>query len=124
MIEPAFALAAAFGVLGFGVHTFIGGRVVARPLLDTPGLPRAARWLAYFCWHIATVVLVTMAASFAWASLDPRGAPLAVLFTGLALVLAALCAWVAAEGRLRILRLPPFLLFVGVSVAGLWGLAT
>jgi hypothetical protein len=48
----------------FAVHTFVGGAFVARPLLADRSLPKAAKWLAYYCWHIVTMLLVAMAFAF------------------------------------------------------------
>jgi hypothetical protein len=52
----------------FAVHTFIGGVYVARPLLADQVLPKAAKWLAYFCWHIVTMLLFAMAVVFGLAA--------------------------------------------------------
>lgn len=49
----------------FLVHTFVGGRYAARPLLDARDLPKAAVWLNYFTWHIVTVHLFIMASILA-----------------------------------------------------------
>ena len=52
----------------FAVHTFIGGVYVARPLLADRALPKAAKWLAYYCWHIVTMLLFAMAVVFCLAA--------------------------------------------------------
>lgn len=123
MIEPAFAFAAVVAAFGVGFHVLVGGRLVARSLLDSPGLAPPARWIAYFCWHMATLTVAAMAAGFAWAAVDARAALLGGLLTGLSLAFAGLCAWVAFRARLPALRLPPLLLFITLTAAGAWGLA-
>ena len=50
-------LAAAMALLTTLVHTFAGGREVARPLLASNALPPASKWLNYYCWHITTILL-------------------------------------------------------------------
>jgi hypothetical protein len=51
------------------VHTFIGGVYVARPLLSDQSLPTAAKWLAYCCWHIVTMLLLAIGVGFSAAAM-------------------------------------------------------
>ena len=61
-------LAAAMALITTLVHTFAGGREVARPLLASNALPPASKWLNYYCWHITTILLAFMTAGYALAA--------------------------------------------------------
>lgn len=114
------ALASLSALVTFAVHTFTGGRVVARPLLADTHLPPASKWLNYYCWHITTVLLAAMAIAFAATALDARYAAFPLLFGPLALCLAGLSAAIAIKAGMAPLRLPSTSLFAltgGLGVA-------
>lgn len=116
-----FATAAVLSLITFGVHTFVGGRFVARPLLASSELPKASLWLNYFTWHMATVMLVIMAAGFGWAATSPDHFDVAVLLMAMAAAFSPLCIWVALKGGIAPWRFPASWLFLMILVAGLWG---
>ena len=102
----------------FVVHTFVGGRVVAGRLLADTGLPKAAKWLSYYCWHIATVLLlfVWMAVAAAALHLLPGDARLLLAFiAALTAALSLLSAAVAMKGGIHPLRFPSTSLFALAS---------
>lgn len=70
-----FLAAAAMSLVTCLVHTFAGGRLIARPLLASD-LRRVVKQAVYFCWHMTTAALIVMAGAFAWAAVDEsqRGA--------------------------------------------------
>jgi hypothetical protein len=107
----------------FCVHTFVGGPVVARPLLADEGLPRASKWLNYYCWHITTVLLLCMSASYAYAAMMPGGVDVAAVMTALCVVLSALSAWVARKGRINPWRFPSTTLFAVTAIIAALGCA-
>ena len=120
-VNAGFAAAALLSLVTFGVHTFVGGVFVARPLLASRDLTPASRWLNYYCWHIVTVLLLLMAAGYAWAATRPQALDLAVFLTLLAAILSPLCVWVALKGRIAPWRFPAASLFALIVAAGLWG---
>jgi len=105
------------------VHTFVGGRVVARPLLADDSLPRASKWLNYYCWHIATVTILLIAAGFGWLAQTNAWTPahMAVLsaLTAFTTALSALSAFVARKGGINPLRFPSTSLFAMIALTGL-----
>ncbi len=119
----AFWLASALSFVTFGVHTFVGGVYAARPLLAAPDLPRAARWLNYYCWHITTVLLVYMTGGFAWAALSPQGLSVAWFLTALAPALSVLSVGVALRGGVNPIRFPSTTLFALIFIAAAIGVA-
>jgi hypothetical protein len=115
-------LAAGSALVTFAVHTFVGGVVVARPLLADASLPRAAKWLAYYCWHIATVTLLALAAAFAW-SAATADATLALGAAVFCAALSILSAGVALRGGIAPLRFPSTSLFALTAALGFAGFA-
>jgi hypothetical protein len=119
----AFWLAAAVvSAATCGVHAFLGGRVVAGPLLAASDLRTVPKVTAYYCWHMVTIVLAAMALGFGWAATNPRGATLVWFLAGLAAAFALLNLGLAFAWRLHPLRrLPQWMFFVviaGLGVAG------
>jgi hypothetical protein len=62
---------AAVAAVTFYVHTFIGGRVVAAPLLADTNLPKASKWLTYYCWHITSIYIFISVGCLVWIALNP-----------------------------------------------------
>ena len=119
-----FVAAAVLSLITFGVHTFVGGKYAARPLLEATDFHRASRWLNYFTWHMATVLLLVMAAGFGWAAIAPEAWPAALILTVMAALFSPLCVWVAMKGGIAPHRFPAswlFLLIVGASGWGFFG---
>lgn len=122
-MQQAFLWSAAIAlVITFVVHTFVGGRVVARPLLADRSLPKAAKWLAYYCWHITTVLLAALAAAYGWAAWSGEARDLAIAITALSALLGALSAGVAVKGGINPLRFPSTSLFAVTACLGAAGL--
>lgn len=110
--------AAAACALAFAVHTFVGGRVVARPLLADRSLPKPAKWLAYYCWHIATVLVAAMAAAYGWAAWSGQARDMTIAVTVVAAALGALSAGVALRAGINPLRFPSTSLFAVTACLG------
>lgn len=65
------ALAAGLAVLITFTHLILGGKEVARPLLQAE-LRGVAKYTSYYCWHIVTLELAGIAVMFGLAAFDPR----------------------------------------------------
>jgi hypothetical protein len=102
------------------VHVFIGGRLIARPLLDSD-LETLPRMTLYLCWHGITIVLAGMAALYAdtafWRK-DPNSARLA---SGLAAAFFFLIWFVIAAFGLSPQQLPQWIVFGPIAVCGALG---
>ncbi|WDI32913.1 hypothetical protein PUV54_06840 [Hyphococcus flavus] len=102
------------------VHFFIGGRLIARPLLESD-LETLARMTLYLCWHGITIVLAGMALLYAdalfWRK-DPNSARLA---SGLAAAFFFLIWFVIAAFGLGPLQLPQWIVFAPMAVFGALG---
>ena len=109
-------------VITFIVHTFVGGPVVAKPLLENDSLPIASKWLNYYCWHITTIFTFTMGWGYAYVALHPDRPELVVFMTVLTGAFAILSIAVASKGNINPFRFPSTSLFSAVSLLGLAGL--
>ena len=121
VFNPGFATASVLSLITFGVHTFIGGRFAARPLLEAHDFHKASRWLNYFTWHMVTALLLFMAGGFGWAATSPDHFDVAVLLMLMAAAFSPLCVWVALKGGIAPWRFPASWLFLLILAAGLWG---
>jgi hypothetical protein len=115
-----FAVAAVIGAAGFVIHAFYGSAKLVRPFLAL-NMPRTIKWLFYLCFHIVSLLILTMTAVFWWAATDYHGHPAAAVLAGVALGSALLSLYVAIRGRLSLLKMVPFWLFFAMAVAAFWG---
>lgn len=106
----------------FVVHTFIGGRFAARPLLAAERLPRSAIWLNYLTWHMVTALIVVMAAAFCWAALHPEATDVAVVVMVLCAALSLVTVGVSLKAGVAPWRFPSSYLFIIASGFALWDL--
>lgn len=63
--------AAIVSAITFAVHTFIGGPRVAVPLLENSNLPKASKWLNYFCWHMVSIYNFAIGGAYAYVARHP-----------------------------------------------------
>jgi hypothetical protein len=120
-VNPGFATAAVLSLITFAVHTFVGGRFAARPLLDAHDFDKASRWLNYMTWHMVTVLLAVMPIGYGVAAVLPDSLDVAILLTAIAAVLSPLSVWVALKGGIAPWRFPSSWLFALIVLAALWG---
>lgn len=112
-----FWAAAAMSAVTFLVHTFVGGQRVAKPLLADVSLPKASKWLNYYCWHLVTITLAAMAIAFAAVALGRVGAEIGWMLGTLALLFSVLSVVVALKGAIHPLRFPSTTLFALIALA-------
>jgi hypothetical protein len=108
-------LAAATSALTFAVHTFIGGKKVAVPLLEDRTLPLASKWLNYYCWHVTTVLLAFYTSAFIWLAMVPH-LPSLVFLSALSASLSMLSAAIAQRAGIAPWRFPSTSLFATIAV--------
>lgn len=117
-----FWAATIMSIVTFSVHTFVGGPVVAKPLLENNDLPKASKWLNYYTWHVTTVFNFSMGGAYAYVALNPDRPELVIFLTGVTAALSILSATVAMKGNINPFRFPSTSLFASVSLLGLIGL--
>lgn len=121
-MNPWLVSAALAAFATFVIHTVIGGRLIARPLLAARDLARIPRLTAYYCWHMVTIVLFAMALALAWAARHANP-PLVSLVLLLAVAFTALSLGLVAAYRVSPWQLPQWSLFLLVAVLSGAGLA-
>ena len=113
--------AALVSLLAILVHLFAGGRLFVRPFL-AQDIPDNQKWMAYYMWHVTTLVGVFLVAGFATAALRPAHADYGAIATagaaGLVLTAGFVCLKAGASPR----RFPAIFLFSLVTAFGLLGL--
>jgi hypothetical protein len=117
-----FAAAAVLSLFTWAIHTFVGGPVVAGPLLTSEMKP-VPKLTNYYCWHLVTLVLLAMSGGYAYAAIRPGGRDVAVL---LSIMAASFCIWsvlLFTWKKRKALELPQWILFLSITCAALWGLA-
>lgn len=107
----------------FLVHTFVGGPIVAKPLLENKSIPIASKWLNYYCWHITTIYTFLMGGAYAYVALNPDKPELVVFLSILNTSFALLSAFIAIKGKINPFRFPSTSLFATVSVLGIVSLS-
>ena len=83
-----FLVAGIWCAITWGIHTFLGGRAVAEPLLAAGDLRDTPKYTQFYCWHIVTILLAAMAGGLIYAAFAPGAEDLALLVAGLAIALA------------------------------------
>lgn len=121
-MNPWLVAAALAAFATFLIHTVVGGREIARPLLAARDLARIPRLTTYYCWHMVTVLLLAMALALAWAA-RYANPPLVVLVLLLAVAFTALSLGLVVAYRVSPWHLPQWALFLLVAALSAIGLA-
>lgn len=112
--------AALSGITTF-IHFYFGGREIAKPLLAAADIQDVPKYTNYYCWHLVTAMLASMCAAFLWAGITPTAIESAVIAELLAIFSAL---WSLALGRWKgqsFRRMPQWILFTAIAVAGATG---
>ena len=117
-----FAAAVLTSAATFLIHTFVGGRMVARPLLAAEGLGKVSKYTNYYCWHMVTIVLAAQTLAFAITAQNPSERILAMFASGGALAFMVWGLAMIAIFKLRMTNYPQWLLFLPTALLGMAGL--
>jgi hypothetical protein len=118
-----FLLAAALLALAVCLtHLILGGREIARPLLDAPDFRNLPRYTLYYCWHLVTITFVGLALAFLFAAQPGGSRALAWFATIGAALFAALCVAINLRFNRRFWHHPQWALFLPVAACGAAGL--
>ncbi|MEP3225612.1 MAG: hypothetical protein ABJO01_06525 [Parasphingorhabdus sp.] len=102
------------------IHIFAGGRVFVRPFMAAEMEPDL-KWMAYYSWHIATIVIAVVALGYTVAAIWSEKLDYAIISTGIAFSLVALAIGVAVKAKLPLRTFPVIPLFGLVVLLGLAG---
>jgi len=95
----------------FSVHVFVGGRLVARPLLEGD-YPKRVKTILYGCWHLASLTLAGQAGVLFWAAYDPSVYLLAWAAAVLFAAFFLMTLWIIPSMKASFLRTPHWLMFM------------
>jgi len=121
-MNPWLVAAALAAFATFVIHTVVGGRLIAGPLLAARDLARVPRLTAYYCWHMVTILLLAMTFALAWAA-RYANPPLVALVLLLAIAFTVLSLALVIAYQVRPWHLPQWALFLIVAVLSGLGLA-
>jgi predicted ferric reductase len=80
------------------------------------------KWMAYYSWHIATIIIAVVALGYTAAAIWSARLDYAIVSTGIAFSLVALAIGVAVKAKLPLRTFPIIPLFGLVVVLGLAGI--
>lgn len=102
------------------IHTFAGGRTIAVPLLKADLHP-VPKYVAYYCWHIVTIVLAVIAVMFALAGVRADSLDLGWVATALVTSFCLLGLAVPPLKKQKYKNMPQGWLFLPIAVLGITG---
>lgn len=115
IMDPWIGAAAVAAFVTFLIHTFLGGREIATPLLAATDLRRIPKYTSYYCWHMVTIVLLAMAAGLAWGGWSGDRAMVVAVFA-LAVAFCALSVAMVRAFRVNPWHMPQWSLFLVIAV--------
>ncbi len=107
----------------WAIHTFVGGRSSARPLLAAGDLKDTPKYTQFYCWHIVTILLAAMAGGLIYAAFAPGAEDLALLVAGIAIALALWGLVLPRAVGQSFAKMPQGFLLLPIGLLGLAGLA-
>lgn len=124
-MNTIFLYAAAFaGAFTTVAHIFVGGPKNAAPVLNVEGLSNGPKVTVSFAWHAASVLLAFISLIYLWAAINGTGRELVTATTLLCAALAVLGFIVSYRGGENPWTFPPAILFILISVLGLFSMFT
>lgn len=119
MINWFFFTAGAISAINWSVHTFVGGREIARPLIAASDLAPIPKFTQYFCWHLVTIALAAISLGFLYAAVQPKAQDLGVAVSLLTLSFGALGLVLPGRVGLTLTEMPQGVLLAPVGLIGL-----
>lgn len=105
----------------WGIHTFLGGRSIAQPLISANDLESVPKWTQYYCWHVVTITLAVMAIGLGYAAFVPDASDIAILIGLLAAAFSVFGLILPKRVNVSYAEMPQGFLFL--PVAGLVAIA-
>jgi hypothetical protein len=115
------ALAAGLSALTCLIHTFLGGREIAVPLLNAVDLAPVPKYVSYYCWHLVTIALAAISLMFAIAAIYPESWELGWMATFLAASFCILGLVLPPMKKQSYKAMPQGWLFLPIAVFGAAG---
>lgn len=106
----------------WAIHTFLGGRSVAHPLILATDLEPVPKWTQYYCWHMVTITLAVMSIGLGYAALVSDASEVALLIGLLAVAFSVFGLLLPPRVKVSYVEMPQGFLFlpvVGLVTIGL-----
>lgn len=103
------------------IHTFAGGRAIAVPLLRASDLKPVPKYVAYYCWHIVTIVLAMVSVMFLLAGLRAGSLDLGWMATAFVAAFCLLGLAVPPLKKQKYSQMPQGWLFLPIVLLGIIG---
>src|SRR5262245_33647057 len=117
-----FLIAAAIAAIAcVGIHVGLGGRRILGPVLAQADMPKREKARFHYLWHLVTVLLLGIAAAYAYA-IGTGLRELAIVATGMALAAMGWTLVFALPRGYGLRRYPQWALFGTVALLGIAGL--
>jgi hypothetical protein len=121
LMDPWWTAAALMTLVTAGIHTFVGGAEIARPLLAATDLRTVPKLTSYYCWHLVTIVLFAMAAGFGWSALSADAREIGQACTLLSGAFGVWSLTLIVRSGVSPKILPQWALFLPILVVGAMG---
>ena len=116
-------LYAASALSGFTalLHIFGGGKSAAKPLLES-SMNDEAKYTNYYCWHMVTIIIISLSVCFLLAARNVEFRELAILSVALCFAFALWSCFLIYIKKQKPFVLPQWVLFFLIAVVGTVGL--
>jgi len=123
VISPAtlFWAASLLSLVGFGIHTIAGQRLVMTPLMGNEHLELQQKWFHFVAWHGVSISFAAYTAAFAYAATTPAGLDVAILVTVMNAAIALMFIGVGLKGDPMVFKFPGIYLALGTTALGVAG---
>ncbi len=119
-----FLIAAILSAAVFLIHTFLGGRTIAVPLMKAQDIHPVPKLTSYYCWHLVTITLAIVSGMFAYAAYSMNGLDVGWAATLLTVCFCALGLFVPALKGQSYKNMPQGWLFLPIAIMGVLGGST
>ena len=122
LVEPKMLLPALLMLAIALIHLILGGRDIAKPLLEADHPSPVVIFTHYYCWHIVSMTLFALAAAFGFAAFAADALILARFAT---LLTIGFCIWgfaLVLWKKQSHAQMPQWILFVVTSAAAIWSI--
>jgi hypothetical protein len=102
------------------VHIFAGGKSVAKPLLKS-ALSAEPKFTNYYCWHMVSIVLLSISIVFYLAARAYVSLDLSQYITVLVFLFSLWSIILTVWKKQKFLVLPQWILFLPIAVCGYMG---
>ncbi len=104
------------------LHVFAASKPIVRPLLTATELHPVPKYTHYYCWHIVSLVLLSMPVGFLLAATRDGARDLGMLMTLLAGSFAVWSLFLVIWKKQKPLQMPQWALFLPTTILGGLGL--